>query len=339
MTVKELATAMNRLSEGHAIGQLQDLREKLRGKPSRTYSIFTATTIFSEYAFHDGGRHELQFNIGIEEMEDRDVLRYGVAFSLETSRSHPDLTELFPKIDRFNYYLRQNSSAFPGFSMWCWSEQGRSENFTPRPIEASEATIGNFIFFGKWTEADKVDIEEVLATLDEQLPLYAFVEGGDYLPTPADRCGAFHPGCTVKKASTRASRDSAELDVALRHNELQLQLYKQLCEENGADLVGTEFGVESGGRVDAVVFREKDLTFYEIKVAPSARSAIREALGQILEYSYWPEAERARELVIVGEAVPTMETIAYLNNIRRRSGLPISYRQLNTESGKLGPPV
>lgn len=195
--------------------------------------------------------------------------------------------------------------------MWCWSEQGRSTNFTPRPIEVSEAIIGNFIFLGKWTEADEVNIEEVLTTLDELLPLYAFVEGGDYLPTPADECGPVRPGCTVKKVSTKVSRISEELDVALRHNELQFQLYKHLCEENEDDRVSTEFGIESGGRVDAVVLSESGLTFYEIKVAPSARGAIREALGQILDYSYYPETERTKGLVIVGEAAATTETVAY----------------------------
>jgi hypothetical protein len=32
--------------------------------------------------------------------------------------------------------------------------------------------------------------------------------------------------------------------------------------------------------------------FYEIKTALSARACIREALAQLLEYSYWPEHRR-----------------------------------------------
>lgn len=44
MTIKECAALINQLSENHAIGQLQDLRKKLRGRPSRTYSIFMTTT-------------------------------------------------------------------------------------------------------------------------------------------------------------------------------------------------------------------------------------------------------------------------------------------------------
>jgi hypothetical protein len=79
------------------------------------------------------------------------------------------------------------------------------------------------------------------------------------------------------------------------------------------------------------------MTFFEIKIAPSARSALREAVGQLLEYAYWPNAGRANELVVVGEAAPTEETKQYLDNLRRRFGLGLSYRQLNNEKGKLGP--
>src|ERR1700754_2452274 len=54
----------------------------------------------SGYAFHKGGRRELQFNVGFE--EDGAYFRYGVAFSLEPSRDLSDPVEvLAPKIQRF----------------------------------------------------------------------------------------------------------------------------------------------------------------------------------------------------------------------------------------------
>jgi hypothetical protein len=336
MDIRQIARTLNELSRNHPIGHLQELRTQLRGKPSRTHAIFTASTIFPDYAYHDGGRHELQFNIGTEEMDRRAIFRYGIAFSLETSRSLPDVSELFPKIDRFNYYLRTNPSAFPGFLMWYWiGKTHRSPDFYPRPIEQALAQVDNFIFFGKWVDLDQLDLEDVLNELDGLLPVYAFVEGGDYLQTPAERPTAFRPGCSIKKVSTRLSRIANELDIALRHNELQSALYKALSKEYGANQVTTEFCVESAGRVDAVIIQNGSMTFYEIKVAPSARSALREAFGQLLEYAYWPNASRANELVVVGEAAPTYETKLYLNNLRRRFGLQLSYRQLNMEQGEL----
>ena len=336
--IKTVALKLNELSHSHHIGQLQALRTRLRGKPTRTDEIFTKSTIFPDYAFHDGGRHELQFNIGTEEIEEGHVVfRYGVAFSLETSRAHPDVSGLFPKIERFNYYLRTNPYAFPGFLMWYWTGTKRSSDFYPRPIEPALAQKGNFIFLGKRVDVDELNLEDVLNELDRLLPLYAFVEGGDYLPTPVDNVTTFRPGCSIKKASTKASRIATELDIALRHNELQFTLYQALTREYGMENVGAPFNVDCGGEVDVAVQNNGNMIFFEIKTAPSAKSALREAIGQILEYAYWPNAGRANELVIVAEAAPTEETKQYLNNLRRRFGLRISYRQLNNEKGELGP--
>jgi hypothetical protein len=338
MEIKKVALTLNELSRSHPIGHLQELRARLKGK-TRTHKIFV--TDFPDYAFHDGGRHELQFNIGAEEIEGREVFRYGVAFSLETSRSHPDISGLFPKIERFNYYIRTNPDAFSGFLMWYHTgpqkSRIRSSDFYPRPIGPDLAQKGNFIFMGKWVEVDELNLEDVLNELDHLLPLYVFVEGGDDLPAPADNVDTFQPGCTVKKAATQASVIRTERDIALRHNELQYTLYKTLCKEYGAENVSAPYKVNYVGEVDVAVRHGGNMIFFEIKTAPYAKSALREAVGQILEYGYWPNADRAKELVVVAEAKPTKETKQYLDNLRRRFGLRLSYRQLNNEKGELGP--
>ena len=336
MEIKTIALELNKLSRSHPSGHLQELRTRLRGKPSRTHAIFTESTIFPDYAFHDGGRHELQFNIGTEKIEGREVFRYGVAFSLETSRAHPDVSGLFPKIERFNYYLRTNLNVFPDFLIWCWSGT-RSEDFKAQPIRPDWAKKGNFIFFGKWVDVNELNLEDALNEFDRLMPLYAFVEGEDELPTPVDSLTAFRPGCTVKKSSTKASGIATERDIALRHNKLQGTLYEVLVKEYGRENVGTEVPVMGWNKVDVEVRQSGTMTFFEIKVAPSARMALREAVGQLLEYAYWPNADRASELVVVAEAKPTKETKQYLDNVRRRFGLRLSYRQLNNEKGELGP--
>ena len=339
--IRKVAFAINELSRSHTIGHLQELRTRLRGRPARTHTIFTESTIFPDYAFHDGGRHELQFNIGVEKIEGREVFRYGVAFSLETSRSHPDISELFEKIERFNYYIRINPEAFPDFIMWYYSgpqrSKIRSSDFYPRPIGPDLAQKGNFIFLGKWVDFGELNFEEVLAGLDLLLPLYAFVEGGDDLPAPADEASTFRPGCSIRKLATKATGIATERDIALRHNGLQYTLYEALCKEYGKENVKSPYRLSYAGEVDVAVCYGGNMIFFEIKTAPYAKSALREAVGQILEYAYWPNANRASELVVVAEAKPTKETKQYLDNLRRRFGLRLSYRQLNNEEGKLGP--
>lgn len=342
--IKNVALQLNELSHTHPIGGLQELRAQLRHKPTRTHNIFSESTIFLNegYAFHDGGRPELQFNIGLENnSEGREIFRYGVAFSLEPSQSLPDITTLFPKIERFNYYIRTNPDVFPGFLMWYHAgpekSRIRSSDFYPRPIGPDLAQKGNFIFLGKWVEVNELNIEDVLNELDLLLPLYVFVEGGDDLPAPADSVDTFHPGCTVKKATTKASVIRTERDIALRHNELQYTLYQTLCKEYGGENVKAPHKLSYAGEVDVAVRHDGSMIFFEIKTAPYAKSALREAVGQILEYAYWPNADRASELVVVAEAKPTKETKQYLDNLRRRFGLRISYRQLDNEKGELGP--
>jgi len=62
-----------------------------------------------------------------------------------------------------------------------------------------------------------------------------------------------------------------------------------------------------------------DYIYYEIKTGLSAQSCIREALGQLLEYSYWPGGQSADQLVIVGEPPLDDNARAYLETLRRHS--------------------
>lgn len=68
--------------------------------------------------------------------------------------------------------------------------------------------------------------------------------------------------------------------------------------------------------------------YFEIKT-DNPKLSIRNALGQIMEYSYWPEAERAEKLIIVSYNAPDPETKRYLIHIRKQFGLPVFYRFFN----------
>jgi hypothetical protein len=60
---------INSLAKTHPIGRLQDIRRELKGlQRLPTQNIFTSLTTSEEWAFHHGGRREIQFNIGIERL-------------------------------------------------------------------------------------------------------------------------------------------------------------------------------------------------------------------------------------------------------------------------------
>lgn len=340
MLISELANALNEASIDFEIGRLQEIRVHLRSlgrRPSR--GIFNSQTIRDDYAFHVGGRKELQFNIGREKHEQGEVIRHGIAFSLETSQTLPVIDPLLPKIARFNDYVRSHPEDFPGLWMWHYDENStRSDDRPVGPISDDLFRPGIFIMLGRHVRGDEVDIRGILVDLDRLLPLYTYVEsdgrGQEYFEAPD-----FKPGCPRFAETATVFLPERTLDVALRHKAVQQVLHDILCQEAGKENVKIEYPLGFGVRVDAAVRQNGRFIFYEVKMAPTAQSCIRAALGQLLEYAHWPSVERASEIVVVGEAAPDSDGQAYLRLLRERYALPLWYRQIDLEgrvlAGKL----
>lgn len=72
--------------------------------------------------------------------------------------------------------------------------------------------------------------------------------------------------------------------------------------------------------------------YYEIKTASSPRACLREALGQILEYSFWPGAQEESRLIVCGERALDADGAAYLTQLQTRFNLPIAYEQITVPS-------
>jgi hypothetical protein len=132
---------------------------------------------------------------------------------------------------------------------------------------------------------------------------------------------------------------AAEIEVDLRHNVLQQSLVKMLEAEFPGCPIHPEWDVAGYGRVDVAVETPDGLLFCEIKVAPDVRAAVRAAIGQLMEYTHWPNDCRAKKWWIVSEASPSSEAIAYLKCLRSRYGLPVFYRRIDPEAGNLSPEI
>lgn len=125
------------------------------------------------------------------------------------------------------------------------------------------------------------------------------------------------------------------MDISLRHNTIQRALYEFLAKKHGADAVGTEIPSGAGTRLDVVLNIGGRSRIYEIKTAQSARACVREALAQLLEYSYWPGTQEADRLIIVGEPEVNEECRQFLSVLRSRFSLPVYYSQFNVSSSEL----
>jgi hypothetical protein len=129
-------------------------------------------------------------------------------------------------------------------------------------------------------------------------------------------------------------RSAQTVKKSLRHNEIQSALFEHLESLYGDSVSGEQQTVD-GTYIDVAVHQNGEYTYYEIKTGLSAQSCIREALGQLLEYSYWPRATSATRLVIIGEAPLDEHARAYLEKLRERFSLPLEYRRFDMDSSRL----
>jgi hypothetical protein len=336
MRLSEIAERINVRAADYRMGRFQSLRKELKGLssvPSR--KIFTGQTIHEEWAFHLGGRKELQFNIGLEQLDRKRFFRYGVAFSLETSRALPRIEVLLPKIERFNDYVRETTSEFLDMRMWHWYKHRRSDDYAIREIPYEFLKPGYFIFLGKLTDPAEVNVDDVLRDFDRLLNLYEYVEGdGKTIRTIAPELDSgflFRPGCSLRPSATTGDRPERRLNILLRHNDIQYALHEFLRSLYGDENVGAEVPAGRGKKIDVVVRVGDSFVFYEIKTSSYLQTCIREALSQLLEYSLWPDTERASKLVIVTENDSTEEAIKYLAKLRERFGLPIYHQRFDAQ--------
>lgn len=139
----------------------------------------------------------------------------------------------------------------------------------------------------------------------------------------------FAPGhrCRVSVAEARVTGKTNR--VVLRHNVLVEALYRKLTLKHGSKAVGTEQPSGLGGFVDVVVrIEETKYWLYEVKVAETAADAIRQALGQLLEYAYRPGAWEPARMFVVGEPALDRDSKRFLSRLRREFRLPIEYQQI-----------
>jgi len=224
--------------------------------------------------------------------------------------------------------------------MWYWRGKRFGLEWPLSSIPDDWKKVGHFIAVGKLQDPEQIDYNLILNDLDRLLPLYQYVEGGETLGTALviERPDfEFFPRHSRKKRkTTTAVLKVGTAHVSLRHNELQDRLYDHLVEQHGKDNVGTEVPAGRRKRIDAVVRDGNRHTLYEIKTSSCVEACIREALAQLIEYSYWVDkaGEQVEELVIVSENQLTDPARGYLAYLARSIELPLTYRQVR-ETGEL----
>ena len=325
MDIQEIAEKINDCSQKYNIGSLQQIRKKNKSlRKLHTLKIFSSSTIFNGYAFHDGGRTEIQYNIGFDE---NNLLRYGLAFSLEPGQTLPDVSIMYPKIYKYNYLLRNNPTLFLGYKFWAWVDGERTETEVIHEIDSSLVKPKTFIFFGKLINSRHIDYDEILLTFDKMLPIYEYIEKPNTKILTKNNPFIFKKTNVSLPQSRNYTRKQIEIDLDIRHSKIQEKLTDDLFKKFGNNNVSLEHPI-NGNKIDVVVNNNGMIYFYEIKTAPTARDCIRQALGQIFDYAYWPGLKNADKLFIVGENTIDKNTENYLSFLKKQYGVVLEYIQI-----------
>ncbi|MFK7932479.1 MAG: hypothetical protein AB8G22_03160 [Saprospiraceae bacterium] len=131
------------------------------------------------------------------------------------------------------------------------------------------------------------------------------------------------------------TRQPKSIEISYLHDAISKTLTRELIKENGYDNVRAEHpaGYEAN-RIDIVVNTQEGLVFYEIKTYNSIKTSVREAVGQLLEYCYYPEHNKAIELIIVTHLPITPTIIQYFKHLRNTLLIPIYYQYYDLEKKK-----
>lgn len=327
MNILKLAEILNKKSIDFQIGNLQEIRKNIKNlkkKPGK--KIFRKETISNDegWAFHYGGRNEIQFNIGIE----KDLFRYGLAFSLEPTQTLPNPEVLYPKIYKLNCLFRERPELFSDYLFWYWYNDKRSEIIKMSEIPADIVKPRTFIFFGKLVSIKNIDEEKILTEFDKMLPIYRILEADEdfqQVITNKDETEfIFNKDNNNLVFNKKYSIIEKEINVDIRHSEIQIKLKKILESKYGEDNVSLE-NPFNGNRIDAVAKTKEGYIFYEIKTANTAKSCIRQAVGQLLEYGFWPGKNNASKIVVVGEPSIDKKTKDYIIFLKDEFKIPIDY--------------
>ncbi|MEJ7761027.1 MAG: hypothetical protein WKF55_15710 [Gemmatimonadaceae bacterium] len=139
-------------------------------------------------------------------------------------------------------------------------------------------------------------------------------------------------GRRPKSEETRPRRAIGATEINPQHSRLQNEL-KKLLDESGKSVSYEE------NNVDLVVRDGIETVFYEIKMALTVKGCIREAVGQLLEYTHFPDLQLASKLVVVGSPAPDDKEREYLRHLRALYHIPLYYAQFEQTTKILGPEI
>jgi len=335
---------INEMASDYEMSDFQRKRKEIKGlkrehknifreKPGKSVHLKSKEDRDNSYAYHWGGRDELQFNVLYD--GNKPLFRYGVAFSLKRDINLQNPVEkMKPKIEKYNEYMKENASEYQDINLYTDYEKNK---YSSLKIEDDLIEKKAFLFIGRYEEKKLENFDEeyfhkILSLFDRLLPVYLYVESGDEF---SFEISGSEPEDLDLKTITSAKYSKKQVEVNLRHNKMINNIVKQLGEKYGMDNVSTEETAKSGGQIDIALTKNSSNIFYEVKTSQNIKYCIRKAVGQLLEYSYYPDECFADKLIVVSSNKINETSKEYLENLRKTLDIPIYYQRYNEKKEEL----
>ncbi len=133
----------------------------------------------------------------------------------------------------------------------------------------------------------------------------------------------------IKQKGTESYSRKAcdEIFIDPYHNKIQNVLSKLLKEGGKYRNIKVE---EKNVDVQADYIVDGAVHFFEIKT-DTPKNNVRQAIGQLFEYSMYPDKQIAEKLIIVGDTEPTNEVKRYIQHLRNKTRLNLYYRWVDMD--------
>ena len=142
--------------------------------------------------------------------------------------------------------------------------------------------------------------------------------------------------CSSTRALSEFYREPKEVYIV--HEKIKKTLIKQIrsnpelvCKNDPIDVssLSPENLVNNINYIDlAAKTINGKIIFFEIKTSNEARLCIRQAFGQLMEYSFYPNTSFADKIIVVGPAVKTSDIQKYLKQLNTKFKINIDYIEI-----------
>ncbi len=146
--------------------------------------------------------------------------------------------------------------------------------------------------------------------------------------------GRCNPTRRFDAKTVRKKIEERLVEYPFLHNQISKALEKTLKETHDAVYAEHDTGFKTS--IDLVAVKGKKKYFFEIKTYSDVRTCIRQAIGQLLEYSYFPNKQIADELVIVTpHQLEEGSMLTYIKHLKKHVGLPLKYMCYDLKKKKI----